>query len=205
MQTAQQRHGFKYQAKNLDELIDQVDAVCIVTPDAFLLPPMTLQATWRRGKDVLCEKPLTRTLEEANEVAAAAKKAGERGQIHMIDFSYRRSAAVGRAIELSRQGALGALRHVYVCYMQSWLSSRPAWGPTDTWESSYLIWKLSTSEGSGGVLGDLGCHLLDLATACSEDLSAVRCHLATFPKIMPDGRSVTTHNGKQLDANDTAI
>ena len=203
MESAQTKYGFKYQAKDLDQLIDQVDAVCVVTPDACHAP-MTLKVL-AAGKDVLCEKPLTRTLAEAKEVAAAAEKAAKRGQIHMIDFSYRRSAAVGRAIELAQEGAIGALRHVYVCYLQSWLSCRPAWGPTDTWASSYLLWKLSTSEGSGGVLGDLGSHLLDLASACTEDLTAIRCHLATFPKVTPDGLEVTSHEGKQLDANDTAI
>jgi predicted dehydrogenase len=54
------------------------------------------------------------------------------------------------------------------------------------------------------VLGDLGCHILDMTSACSEDFVAVRCELKTFPKLV-DGKYSNEVNGLALDANDTAL
>ncbi len=194
-------HGVERAVSSIDELIDRCDAVVIATPDA-LHAPQTL-AVLNAGKHVLCEKPLTCTLTEAREVAVAAKAASAKGQIHMIDFSYRRSAAAQEAMRLARSGALGRIRHVHSMYLQSWIPCRPVWGNED-WRASSLLWKLSTSEGSGGVLNDLGCHLLDLTTACSEDLTAIRCDLRCFPKPL-GGSLVDSYGGKALDANDTAL
>lgn len=196
------KHGAERVAASVQEVIDQCDAITVATPDRFHAP-MSLQVL-SAGKHLLCEKPLTTTLEEAREVAAAATVASRKGIIHMVDFSYRRSAAIQEAMRMTQSGSLGQIRQVQSSYLQSWLSCKPAWGNED-WQASYLLWKLSTSEGSGGVLNDLGCHLLDFTTACSEDLAAVRCELKTFPKLLPDGKAVTELNGKQLDANDTAF
>jgi predicted dehydrogenase len=55
------------------------------------------------------------------------------------------------------------------------------------------------------VLGDIGCHLLDLATALTGQVNRARCLLATFPKIGKDGKAITSYGGKKLDANDTAV
>lgn len=197
-----QNHGALRVAASLEEVIAQSDAVVLATPDHFHAP-MTLQVL-AAGKHVLCEKPLTTSLAEAQTVAAAAQSA-KPGLIHMVDFTYRRSAGLQEAIRLAHSGALGQIRQVHSSYLQSWLSCQPSWGKGEDWRASYLLWKLSTSEGSGGVLGDLGCHLLDLTTACTQDLAAVRCSLQTYPKELPDGQMVTSYEGKQLDANDSAF
>ena len=64
---------------------------------------------------------------------------------------------------------------------------------------------MQTAAGSAGVLGDIGCHLLDLATAVTGEVSEVRCSLSTFPKLGQDGARYTSWAGQALDANDTAI
>ncbi len=194
-----QKHGFKHVAKNVEELLGQCDAVSVVTPDRFHAEPAI--ATLRAGKHLLCEKPLTVTLTEARQVAAEAKKAGRHGVIHMINFSYRKSAAFQKAIELVATGKLGALRHVHSFYLQSWLSS-DVWG---NWSNEGLLWRLQTSAGSGGVLGDIGCHILDLTTAVAGEVARIRCDLRTFEKIDPHGKPVAEWHGQKLDANDTAI
>jgi predicted dehydrogenase len=74
-----------------------------------------------------------------------------------------------------------------------------------SWTKEALLWRLQTAAGSGGVLGDLGCHILDMTTAVAGDVRRVRCELRTFPKIAPDGKRVTAWKGKPLDANDTAV
>jgi len=189
-------------AQTFEELIECSDAVVVATPDSAHAP-MSLQVL-AAGKHLLCEKPLTCSLAEARAVAAAAKDATARGVIHMVNFSYRSSSGMQEAMKLAKSGALGAIRQVQSSYLQSWLAGRANWG-NDHWTASYLIWKLSRSEGSRGVLGDLGCHLLDLTTACSDDLAAVRCELNAYPKAMPNGEYVSEYNGKALDANDVAF
>lgn len=193
------RHGVARVAGSLEELLDQVDAVAIVTPDRFHAAP-TLAAL-AAGKHVLCEKPLTVTLAEAVSVARAARAAAANGQQHMVNFSYRGSAGVQKAIELAQAGQLGALRHVHSTYLQSWLGA-DGWG---NWTSESWLWRLQTATGSGGVLGDLGCHILDLTTAVAGGVRRIRCDLRTFPKSAPDGNTVTEWQGIPLDANDTAV
>ncbi|MEI6085183.1 MAG: Gfo/Idh/MocA family oxidoreductase [Verrucomicrobiota bacterium] len=190
------KHGVKHATKDIAQMLDQVDAVAVVTPDQFHREPAL--AVLKAGKHLLCEKPLCPTLAEAKQVAKAAKKAGA---IHMINFSYRASAAFQHAIQIAQTGKLGELRHVHSHYLQSWLSS-DMWG---NWTNEGFLWRLATASGSGGVLGDIGCHILDLTTAVGGEVARARCDLRTFAKITPDGKAVTEWAGKKLDANDTAI
>lgn len=193
------KHNFQHAAKNLADLLNQVDAVSVVTPDRFHVEPSL--AVLKAGKHLLCEKPLAVTLTDARQVARAAQKAAKDGVIHMTNFSYRASAAFQRAIEMVAAGKLGAPRHVHSLYLQSWLAN-DAWG---NWTKEGFLWRLQTAAGSGGVLGDIGCHILDMTTAVAGDVARVRCDLRTFPKVPPSGQAVTTWQGKKLDANDTAL
>jgi predicted dehydrogenase len=194
-----QKHGFKHVAKSLDELVEQVDAVGVVTPDRFHAEPSI--AVLRAKKHLLCEKPLTVTLDEARKVAAAAEKASRYGVIHMVDFSYRYSGAYLKAIELVASGKLGALRHVHSYYLQSWLAA-DVWGH---WEHERWLWRLKSNGGSGGVLADIGCHILEMTTAVAGEVARIHCDLRTFPKITKDGKAVDEWQGQKLDANDTAV
>jgi len=193
-----EKHSIVHVATDVEDVLSRVDAISIVTPDRFHAP-LTIQGL-AAGKHTLCEKPLTLTLADAEEVAAAAREASERGIIHMVNFSYRSSAAFQEAISIAQSGALGNIRHVHSSYLQSWLNHNI----NSSTATDAGLWRLSTALGSQGVLGDLGCHLLDLTTACSDDLKAVRCELRTFPKPV-DGIPSPSVNGRDLDANDTAI
>ena len=193
------KHGIAKVATDLDGLLADVDAVSVVTPDRFHADPsLKILAA---GRHLLCEKPLAVTLDEARAVARAAAKAGRKGVKHMVNFSYRRSAAMQKAITLMEQGKLGALRHVHSMYLQCWLA-QPVWGH---WTEEAWLWRIQQAAGSAGVLGDVGCHILDLTTAVAGEVEAVRCTLATFPKFTKQGEAVTTYKGKVLDANDSAV
>src|SRR5258706_4896574 len=130
------KHGVKTAAKGLDELLDRVDAVTVVTPDRFHVEPSL--AVLKAGKHLLCEKPLAVTLADARRMAVAAKKAVSKGAVHMINFSYRGSSAFQKAIGLVSAGTLGALRHVHSFYLQTWLSSN-VWGG---WTKEASLWRL---------------------------------------------------------------
>lgn len=171
---------------------ETVDAVSIVSNDVSH-HPLALQAI-AAGKHVLCEKPLALNYPDAREMARAAAR---RKVINMVNLSYRRSSALERAADLVRSGAIGRVMHFEASYLQSWLSSR-VWGDWRT--SSAWLWRLSTRHGSGGVLGDIGVHILDFATYPVGPLKSVNCRLKAFPKA-PGNRI-----GKyRLDANDSAV
>ena len=193
------KHGVARVAGSMEDLLAEVDAVALVTPDRFHYEGAL--SVLKAGKHLLCEKPLTVTLAEAKVVAKAAKRASQAGQIGMVNFSYRRAAALQKAIELASSGKLGELRHAHGFYLQSWIAT-PIWGH---WTSEQWLWRMSTKTGSGGVLGDVGCHLLDLMTSVTGDVTEVRCALGNFPKVGQDGKPYTKWKGQPLDANDTAI
>lgn len=171
---------------------EAVDAVTIVTPDATHAPLAHQALT--AGKHVLCEKPLATNHADALKMVAAARSAGV---VNMVNFAYRQAAALYKAHALVQQGALGQVRHVEASYRQSWLVSK-AWGDWRT-EPTWL-WRLSTAHGSSGVLGDIGVHILDLATFPAGNIKWVQCHLKTFPKAKDERIGDYT-----LDANDTAL
>ena len=100
-----QRHTVARVASNLTDLLTDVDAVAIVTPDRFHHEGAL--AVLKAGKHLLCEKPLTVTLAEAKAVAKLAKRASRAGQVGMVNFSYRRSAALACAFSAASYASPG--------------------------------------------------------------------------------------------------
>jgi predicted dehydrogenase len=149
----------------------EFDAVTNVTPDAAHYP--TTLPFLAAGKHVLCEKPLATNAKDAEEMAAAAAKAGV---VNMVNLSYRNVPALQKAAQMVRDGAIGTIRHFEASYLQSWLT-QPAWGHWD--REPQWLWRLSTKHGSKGVLGDVGIHILDFATfIAGMDATQVSCLLA---------------------------
>ena len=188
------RHGIPAVYTDAEEMLDDVpvDAIANVTSDAAHCP-VSLAAI-RRGKHVLCEKPLAVNYAEARKMAAAAKR---KGVINMVNFSYRNAPAIHRARALVDEGAIGRVLHLEASYLQSWLSAA-YWG---NWrKGSTWLWRLSKAHGSGGVLGDIGVHILDFATYAAGEIKRVDCLLKAFPKAKGDKL-----RGYTLDANDSAV
>lgn len=98
------------------------------------------------GKHVFCEKPLSVTVEEAHKMVDAAKAHPE--LLNSVNFIYRRVPANVYARKLIKDGVFGKLLEARNFYNQSW-------GGPDT-EYSWRFGK------SGGTLGDLGSHALDM-------------------------------------------
>jgi predicted dehydrogenase len=189
------RHGLRHVARDLDDLLDAVDAVSVVTSDdAHAAVSLRVLAA---GRHLLCEKPLTVTLEEARRVARAYAAARAKGVVGMVNFSHR-GAHFDVARRMVEKGRLGELRYVRAHYLQGGLAVKGAW------QESKAIWRLQASRGSKGVLGDLGCHLLDFVTGICGRAAALRCTLRTHPKRGSDDRNYTAWQGVALDANDTA-
>jgi predicted dehydrogenase len=70
-------HDKKHVVKEFERLLElpEVDVVCIATPDHWHAK-ITIEAL-KAGKHVYCEKPMTKTIEEAQKVVEAAKKSGK--------------------------------------------------------------------------------------------------------------------------------
>ncbi len=141
-------------------LIDspEVDAVEICTPNCFHVE-MAAYAV-RRSKPVNVEKPLGISLEECLPLEALLN---ETGVLNMMCFSYRFMPAVRYAKERIDTGALGDIVGVNVAYLKS----------SAFWEGRRLEWRFVKKYAGTGVLGDLGVHLIDMATLLVGDVRSV--------------------------------
>jgi predicted dehydrogenase len=170
---------------------EKLDAVSIVAVDA-MHAPISLAAI-DAGLAVLCEKPMATSLSDARKMRDAAAASGLTA---MVNFSYRNSSGAQAAARLVSDGGIGGVIHVEASYLQSWLVQE-AWGNWKTDPS--WTWRLSTRHGSAGALGDIGCHIYDLASLLCGDISEISCRLGTFDKGIPGNRI----GPYQLDANDS--
>lgn len=124
------------------------------------------------GKHIICEKPLSRTLDEAKAMYEAVKKAGV---VNMVAFSYRRTPAVALAKRLIEDGAIGELLNFRGTYLQDW-SADP---------NSPLSWRFQKSVAGSGTLGDIATHVIDIARYLMGEVTAVNAMSQTYIKERP--------------------
>lgn len=130
-----------------EELLDEVDAVCICTPNATHIE-LAVQAL-KAGKHVLCEKPFGLNSEECEE---ALKYAELSGKVCMIGLCYRNIPAFRYMKKLIENGELGEI----FWGRQVMCSNRMA-------DPGVLCeWRMQRMLSGTGVIGDLGSHMLDM-------------------------------------------
>ena len=158
---------------------ERIDAVAIVTPN-HLHAPMSIAAL-DAGFHVICEKPMSLNLEEAQAIAAAAERSGRH---YALAFTYSGYPMVEEARARVARGDFGAIRLVQVEYSQGWLSSA-----LDREGNRQAEWRTDPARaGLGGCLGDIGTHAFQLA----EHVSGLRVE-----SLCAD---LTTHvPGRRLD------
>jgi predicted dehydrogenase len=139
------------------------------------------------GKHIYCDKPLTVTLREAEEVGRAMK--GWKG-IGGMTFQNRFYSGVQRARQLIEEGFLGSLASFRAVYLHS--------GSIDP--AAPLKWKLRASQG-GGVLRDLGSHVLDLVDWLAGPIEQLRMDTRILYPTRPDGKGGT----QAVDAEDQVL
>jgi predicted dehydrogenase len=132
---------------------DGIQAVSIVTPNHMHMGPA--RAFLEAGIHVICDKPLTSTLEDARALAAVKPKKGAK---FLLTHNYTGYPLVRQAREMVRSGALGKIRVVQVEYPQDWLTE-PA-SP----DNKQAAWRTDPKRsGAGGAIGDIGTHAYNLA------------------------------------------
>ncbi|MFC4988398.1 Gfo/Idh/MocA family protein [Saliphagus infecundisoli] len=131
-----------------DDLVadEHVDAVVVTTPNRFHEPIAV--AALEAGRDVLVEKPLAHTLESAERIVAAARKADAEC---MVGFHNRHTAGTTMLTEQHARGRFGPLTHVEANYVRR----RGIPGPGS--------WFTNADLAGGGALIDIGVHALDLS------------------------------------------
>ena len=153
---------------------DDIDVIDICTPgDSHAEIAI---AALEAGKHVICEKPLTNSVEEAEAMTAAAAKAAAAGVRSMVAFNYRRVPAVALAHQFVAQGRLGEIRHVRAQYLQDWIVD----------PDFPLVWRLQKEKAGSGALGDIGAHIIDTTQyVLGERLLGVSGLTETFVKERP--------------------
>ena len=151
---------------------DGIQAVIIVTPNHLHAP--VAKAFLAAGIDVICDKPLSATLAEAEELAALAKASG---LVFAVTFNNTGYAMVREAQAMVAAGALGTLRVVRAEYIQDWLTQ-----PIDADGQKQAEWRTDPERaGRSACLADIGVHAFNLAqfvTGMAPE--AVAADLTTF-------------------------
>ena len=133
---------------------DRIEAVSIVTPNNMHYP--MAKAFLEAGFHVICDKPLTTTLEEALDLAAIVRRTG---LIFGVTHNYTGYPMVRQARQMVADGQLGKIRVVQVEYAQDWLAT-----PLEQTGQKQAAWRTDPARsGPGGSLGDIGTHAYNLA------------------------------------------
>src|SRR2546428_1592735 len=122
-----------------------IDSVVVSAPNH--MHAVVSIAAIRRGKHVLCEKPLARTPGEALRVVRAAHLGGV---VVKCGYNLRYHPAIARAKELFDEGAIGRLLYLRSIYG---MTGRPGYEKD---------WRANSAVSGGGELMDQGIHVLDL-------------------------------------------
>ncbi|MFC0470633.1 Gfo/Idh/MocA family protein [Halalkalibacter kiskunsagensis] len=159
---------------------EELDGICIVTPNESH-HDIALEAS-KRGIHVMCEKPLAMDRDEARLMVEAAE---ENGIVHGVNFTYREHPAVKKLKELLEEDFIGRIYDGKFQYTGAYgLSGPPGWRGT------------KSKGGTGGVLADLGSHLIDLVQfVVNENVSKVQASLS----FLHEGKVKTIH---EMDNHD---
>ena len=132
---------------------DGIDVVAIVTPN-FLHYPIA-EAFLSKNIHVICDKPLTHNLDDAEKLLESVKKSKA---LFALTHNYTGYPMVRQAREMFRNGEIGNLRVIQVEYAQDWLTL-----PIENEGQKQASWRTDPSKaGIGGSIGDIGSHAFNL-------------------------------------------
>ena len=162
--------SFETEWKNLIARED-IDAIDICTPNDTHAEIAIAAA--EAGKMVLCEKPLARTVAEAQPMVAAVEKAGVHNTVW---YNYRRVPAVTLAKQVIDSGKLGKIFHFRSNFLQDWTIN------PELPQGGEGLWRLDVAAAGSGVTGDLLAHCIDTAMWLNGGIRDVSAVTETFIK-----------------------
>lgn len=150
---------------------DDIDAVDICTPNDTHAEIAIAAAA--KGKMILCEKPLSRTLAEGQKMVDAVEKAKV---ANTVWYNYRRIPAVTLAKQIIDSGKLGKIFHYRANFLQDWTIS------PELPQGGEGLWRLDVDAAGSGVTGDLLAHCIDTAMWLNGPIKDVSAMTETFIK-----------------------
>jgi predicted dehydrogenase len=149
---------------------DGIEAVAIVTPNHMHFP--AAQEFLKRGIHVICDKPMTSTLEDAEKLAELARSSDA---LFVLTHNYTGYPMIRQAREMIANGELGSIRVVQAEYVQDWLTVA-----AEEAGSKQAEWRTDPARsGAGGAIGDIGTHafnLLSFVTGLETEELAAELH-----------------------------
>ena len=132
----------------------RIDFVTVATPNHthFAVAKAALQA----GFNVICDKPMTFDLAQAEELASLVEKSGA---VFAVSHNYTGYPLVRQAREMILGGELGEIQAIRSNYIQGWLRTR-----LENSDQKQAAWRTDpTKSGAAGCFGDIGTHAYNLA------------------------------------------
>jgi predicted dehydrogenase len=141
--------SFQEMAEVESTLPDKIDFVMVTVPNHLHF--RVAKAFLEQGISVVCDKPLTSTLEEAEELVALVERSNT---IFALTHNYTGYPAVRQAHYMVQQGMIGDIRKVLVEYIQDWLME-----PVETAGNKQAAWRTNPAQvGISGCVSDIGTH-----------------------------------------------
>jgi len=153
----------------------RIDFVTIVTPNVLHFP--IARTFLGAGFHVVCDKPMTYSLEEARQLVKLVEQSG---LVFALTHNYTGHPLVRHARHLFRSGQMGTVRKVIVEYLQEFLMV-----PHEKLGQKQATWRVDPAQsGEGGTLGDVGTHCLNLLEFVTGDPVTELC--ADKSTFLPD-------------------
>lgn len=180
--------SFEEMAKAEAGRTDGVDAVMVTTPNHMHFS--AAKAFLDAGIDVLCDKPLTNEVEEAE---ALVQLAGETGCVFGVSYVMSCFPMIRQAREIVAEGGVGWINQIHVEFMQDWMT------PEEAADAPHVKWRLDPARaGRTSCVGDIGTHAAHLAGFVSHlPLTHLRSefHVCGSPKPLEDTFFAWTRHG----------
>ena len=170
----------------------KVDFVTIVTPNFVHFDPAMMALD--KGFNVVIEKPITFTLEQAKQIK---EKLDATGLTLLLCHTYTGYPMVKQAKQLLKAGTLGKIRKVYVEYPQGWLSTF-----LEGTGQAQASWRTDPKKsGKAGCMGDIGTHAFNMAEYVTGlQVTKICSHL----NIVVEGRMLDDDGAAFLKFNNGA-
>jgi predicted dehydrogenase len=151
---------------------ERIDFASIATPNHTHFE--IARAFAEAGFNVLCDKPLTFDLAQAEELAKVVQKTGV---VFAVTHNYTGYPLVRQARDMVKAGELGEINAVRAFYVQGWLRTR-----LETGGQKQASWRTDPKRsGAAGCFGDIGTHAYNLGRFITGLIpDQVSCHLKTF-------------------------
>lgn len=171
--------SFEEMAETEAARADGVDAVMITTPNH--LHHAAAKAFLEAGIDVLCDKPLTNEVSEADQLVELAQSTG---CVFGVSYTMSCFPMIRQAREIVAEGGLGDINQIHVEFMQDWMV------PDEVADAPHVKWRLDPAKsGRTSCTGDIGTHAAHLASFVSGlPMTHLRAemHVCGAPKPLED-------------------